>query len=601
MLHKFIRFQLPVSDQYYRSSCGSCMTARTEQAGEDVQPSPEKLTYWTLTDVDYDGMPFQLVGRIVYACHQGKDKARKQKEKYKAQKQEEAAAELREPVDAEVEKHILKLALDGARRVSEFRRHINTFVKDELLRGQQPPPLTRRHYNPTDQEIRNILSKTKRQTRNSEDDQVNLQILTSRWAAESGCCIKYRSSQVQEDGTTTKFLFCYQTHWQQRLLHIYGQQMCLLDATYRTCRYSMPLFFLCVRTNVCYVVIGSFIVQKETTVDVQEALNIFKEWNPDWTPSHFMVDKSDVEINALNREFPEAKVVLCDYHREKAWGEWCRKVDHGVRECQDALLKLLRAIAASTQDEYYARLQDLEESEIWKRNVNVQTWLSIHWLPEADKWVQAFRADEMTVAIYTNNGIERQNETLKYKHLEGYKNCSLSVMVTRLVTSFLPETHRKYIELNVRYSPGYSLYNTTLPTFLKNRPRDMVEHILSRYEDARLKTNPDSIVNRGEGLFDVKSTSHSTHQTTFFGNNDAMPWCTCKDWQRHKLPCKHLCAVFQHVPGWSWESLPSKYKNNPIFSLDAKYLGHVPNSDGPAEEEDDDAMMSTLSVDVQPA
>ncbi|KAI8506623.1 hypothetical protein Bbelb_160500 [Branchiostoma belcheri] len=623
--------------------------------GKDVQPSPERQTYWSLTDVDYDGVPFQLVGRIVYACHQGKDKALKQKEKYKAQKEAKAvvkdkentlvspvhsltynshltwyidkgnapvilytvslehenhpilgeAAELREPVDPEIEKLILKLASDGARKVSEFRRHINTFVKDELLRGQPLPPLTRRRYHPTDKDIRNILSKGKKHTRNSEDDQVNLQTLTTRWATESCCHIKFRASQLQEDGSSTKLLFCYQTHWQQRLLHMYGGQMCLLDATYRTCRYSIPLFFLCVRTNVCYAVVGCFIVQKEETEDIQEALNIFKVWNPDWMPSHFMVDKSNMEINALKAEFPEANVILCDFHREKAWVEWSRKAEHGVRDQQDALLKLLRAIAsASTREEVreesYTRLNELQESDIWKSNVKVQTWISIHWLPEAEKWVQAFRAEHMTVAIYTNNGIERQNETLKYKHLDGYKNCSLTELVTRLVTSFLPETHRKYIELNVRYSPGYSMYSSTLPNFLKNRPRDMVEHILSRYEDARLHIDPCSIVNKGDGVFQVKSSSQSTYHTISFGTNNTMPSCTCTDWMRYKLPCKHLCAVFQHVPEWGWESFPSKYKDNPIFTLDTKYLGHIPSSDGP-DEDDNDAIISTITVDdVQP-
>ncbi|KAK5919968.1 hypothetical protein CgunFtcFv8_023815 [Champsocephalus gunnari] len=110
-------------------------------------------------------------------------------------------------------------------------------------------------------------------------------------------------SQLQEDGTVTKLLFCYQTAWQRRLLHLYGQQMCLLDNTYRTCRYSVPLFFLCVRTNVCYAVVGLFVTQSETTADVKEALQVFKEWNPDWSPSHFMVDFSEVEIGALEEEF----------------------------------------------------------------------------------------------------------------------------------------------------------------------------------------------------------------------------------------------------------------------------------------------------------
>ncbi|KAI8513941.1 hypothetical protein Bbelb_082650 [Branchiostoma belcheri] len=39
----------------------------------------------------------------------------------------------------------------------------------------------------------------------------------------------------QEDGIKAEHLFCYQSDWQQRLLDKYGQRICLLDATYRTC------------------------------------------------------------------------------------------------------------------------------------------------------------------------------------------------------------------------------------------------------------------------------------------------------------------------------------------------------------------------------
>ena len=47
-------------------------------------------------------------------------------------------------------------------------------------------------------------------------------------------------------------LLVHQTAWQKRLLIRYSI-MCLLDATYKTTRYAVPLFFLCMRSNVYYV------------------------------------------------------------------------------------------------------------------------------------------------------------------------------------------------------------------------------------------------------------------------------------------------------------------------------------------------------------
>jgi len=57
--------------------------------------------------------------------------------------------------------------------------------------------------------------------------------------------------------------------------------------------------------------------------------------------------------------------------------------------------------------------------------------------------VQAFRIVDMEVAVNTNNGVERQNEALKYEYLIGFKNCSLSEMLTVVVENFLPNSYLK--------------------------------------------------------------------------------------------------------------------------------------------------------------
>lgn len=54
-----------------------------------------------------------------------------------------------------------------------------------------------------------------------------------------------------------------QTVEQRELLKNYGDEMCLLDATYRTTKYALPLHVLCVRTNVRDQVVGSYLTQYE--------------------------------------------------------------------------------------------------------------------------------------------------------------------------------------------------------------------------------------------------------------------------------------------------------------------------------------------------
>ena len=68
--------------------------------------------------------------------------------------------------------------------------------------------------------------------------------------------------------STKELLFVPQTRDQKRLLERYGNEICMLDATYKTTRYSLPLFFVVVKNNVDYQIVGSFVVQSETAVAI---------------------------------------------------------------------------------------------------------------------------------------------------------------------------------------------------------------------------------------------------------------------------------------------------------------------------------------------
>lgn len=126
----------------------------------------------------------------------------------------------------------------------------------------------------------------------------------------------------------------------------YGNTMTLIDATYKTTLYDVPLFFVTVRTNVGYTVAAEFIVQSETSEDIEEALGILKEWNPEWKPSFFMCDYSEAEIGALESAFPTSTVYICDFHREQSWGRWVKDHKHGLTSDEgDELLDLLRSCA----------------------------------------------------------------------------------------------------------------------------------------------------------------------------------------------------------------------------------------------------------------
>lgn len=85
---------------------------------------------------------------------------------------------------------------------------------------------------------------------------------------------------------------------------MYGNEICLLDATYNSSRYALPLFFVVVPTNTCYQVVGTFLTSKETSNIIGEALAVLSGWNAGWKPSFWMTDKCAAEIGAIENIFP---------------------------------------------------------------------------------------------------------------------------------------------------------------------------------------------------------------------------------------------------------------------------------------------------------
>ena len=56
----------------------------------------------------------------------------------------------------------------------------------------------------------------------------------------------------------------------------YGNEMVLLDATYKITRYALLLIFMVVKTNVDYQIVVSFAAENETQKSITEALQMRK-------------------------------------------------------------------------------------------------------------------------------------------------------------------------------------------------------------------------------------------------------------------------------------------------------------------------------------
>lgn len=120
-------------------------------------------------------------------------------------------------------------------------------------------------------------------------------------------CDKWRKNGDKvflEEDVDKPFLLVHITKFQLDLMHRYGKTTCLLDATYKTTKYALPLFFIACHTNAGYRVLAQFVVERETTHCVQEALQIIRSLVSDFKPTAWIVDFSEAEIAAIEGVFP---------------------------------------------------------------------------------------------------------------------------------------------------------------------------------------------------------------------------------------------------------------------------------------------------------
>ncbi|XP_063787286.1 uncharacterized protein LOC134936231 isoform X2 [Pseudophryne corroboree] len=428
---------------------------------------------------------------------------------------------------------------------------------------------------PTRKDMTHLVS----ESRNSSLDLGHVVNLFQQWQQQQPRLKIFCRSNTTEDQFPDKptSLLCYQTEWQQSLLKTYGNQMTLLDAAHRSMGRALPLFFICVRTNLSYVIVGVFVVQQETAACIQEALRIFKEWNADWNPHCFLVDFCQEEISAVSALFKDTKILLCDSHRDRAWMKWVAKKANGVHRSRSVVLNMLRKVAlAATMEEHRRALHTLTDCQMWKTCDAVRRWFSDEWMPEIERWAHVFRTAGMQIVIKADNGLGRQRQFLIYRCLAGYKDGALSDLITVLHSSVFRDTYMKHMQVNLRCSEFYRKYADDVPIFLRNRPREFISHVLRSLSSSRDGAHI-ICVGKEHGVFQVKSDCEEEEYEEVNLGADS-PSCTCEDWRTSLLPCKHICCVIKFAEGWGWEKMDLSYWNNPLFVLDPELYSERPES-----------------------
>ena len=281
-------------------------------------------------------------------------------------------------INPDIRIKIHEFVADNITNAKIIKRLLRKHVQEQYSLDPVKPHITDRSYYPLERDITNCVHSFISAGKYSHLDQLHLEKVVTDWITgdaskpvEERTKVYYRKSSTESEGDVlssvdvaigtitdlacvsnerftrdvdtdsdeeeeesdhhnptstsgTTFLFVYQEPWQQKLLLKYGNMLSLMDATYKTTKYALPLFLLCVRSNCGYIPVAHFIIEQESAFHIAEALKIVSCWNSGWVPPYFMIDYSDAELNAIVTVFPKAEVYLCEFHREQAWTRWIR-------------------------------------------------------------------------------------------------------------------------------------------------------------------------------------------------------------------------------------------------------------------------------------
>ena len=140
--------------------------------------------------------------------------------------------------------------------VIEQKRNTNLFVKVVFGNAGSPNTIDRKFY-PIRDDFRQKVYRKRRKTQNlfsirnmsSKEDKGMTAAQEDNWLFRTSATIRSSDLALLETKDPYFLLVC-QSRWQQQLLHEYAWgNSVFLDATYKTMKYALPLFFLCVFTQ----------------------------------------------------------------------------------------------------------------------------------------------------------------------------------------------------------------------------------------------------------------------------------------------------------------------------------------------------------------
>jgi hypothetical protein len=183
----------------------------------------------------------------------------------------------------------------------------------------------------------------------------------------------------------------------------------LIDCTYKTNRFKMPLLHVCGVTpcNNTFSFAFAFLAS-ETETDYDWAMTALKESLVSRVPWVFVTDRELALMNALATTFPSAANVLCRWHIQKNILSNCKKSFETMESFEEFLKAWNLLVSSKSELEFIVQRNNLERDY-----AAVFSYLNTTWLIFKERFVDAWMNNILHLGHLVTSRIEGKHAVMK--------------------------------------------------------------------------------------------------------------------------------------------------------------------------------------------
>ncbi|KAE9047748.1 hypothetical protein PR001_g4077 [Phytophthora rubi] len=340
-----------------------------------------------------------------------------------------------------------------------------------------------------------------------------------------------------------------QTKIQKMMFERWGETLAM-DFTHGTNNLGYHLGSLIVTTSTGRgFPVVDFICLNEQAVTIATVLDYFKKKNPRWRDIHTVaIDKDFVEWRVLEECFPDATILLCQFHAISYWKKVMNRSAYRVKIHQ-LLSSMTGLLYSPTQSAYEAGYEAFEGYCKTNKMQVFFAYFDKNWNSCRGMWSNFARGKHFTAGNTTTNRIESNWNQLKM--LLGQKT-RIDKTIAGLLQHQITIAQQIVAEIGKQHSS--SRVPKTVPRYLRavatRLSSNMLEKVKKEWE--RYMTLMESACcEKGSTISAWKV--YSSNQTFLC---DDIDWeCTCLFYTSNHLPCRHL--MFAASKGRGFEFLPA--------------------------------------------